>query len=248
MSAIIRQMVMRKRAAEAQAAANAAAYADVVAKAKGEPGIRWRGRYQSGADYAVGDAVAFKGSSYIATSPSPGAPPGPGWDILAEKGKDGKAGKDGGRTTIYSGGGGGSELYGLPTFDPLLAPTYVAIKQNGTWVQILWADFLTLIGSAPAVLPNQIVVNGVGVTVAGAPVFVTPTIVPNQILVNGVGITVNGDPVLVTPDLVASQVTINGIGVTVQGDPVTVGGSVTQLVYSNNELVTVNNQPIEVTI
>lgn len=247
MSAVIRQMVLRKRAAEVQAAANAAAYADVVARAKGEPGIVWRGAWQADHDYLKGDAVSRKGSSYVALVDKPAAPPSADWDILAEKGKDGKAAKEG-KTTIYSSGGGGSDLYTMPQFDPTINPLAVAINQDGVWREIPWLDFLALIGSAPSVLPNQIVVNGVGITVGGAPVFVTPALLPDQVMVNGVGITVNGNPVLVTTGLVPGQVIANGVGITVNGDPVTIGGAVTYQVLSNGDQVEVNNQPIEVTI
>src|ERR1700740_3467936 len=196
MSAVIRQMVLRKRAAAAQAAANAAAYADVVARAKGEPGIVWRGAWQAEREYKTGNAVSRKGSSYVALVDAPKPPPSADWDVLAEKGKDGKAAKEG-KTTIYSSGGGGSDLYTIPQYDPTINPLAVALNQNGVWREIPWLDFLALIGSAPTVLPNQIVVHGVAITVGAAPVFVTPSLVPNQVMVNGQGVTVNGQPVTV---------------------------------------------------
>ena len=60
---------------------------------QGEPGLVWRGEFDENTRYSKGDAVSYKGSSYIArdssipegVSPDWGAS---GWELLAEKGKD----------------------------------------------------------------------------------------------------------------------------------------------------------------
>jgi hypothetical protein len=87
---------------------------------KGEPGlpgpqgpngeaIRWRGRWSPKASYQPLDAVEFEGSSYIATTAMEiTKPPGKGWDLMAQKGRD-IAGQQvifGGMVGQAGGGGG----------------------------------------------------------------------------------------------------------------------------------------------
>lgn len=156
MSAIIRQMVMRKRAAACVA---------VAAQVNDDPVMKWRGQWQRSVEYVVGDVVSRKGSSYVAIAASPGPPPGTGWYLLAEKGKDGA------KTVIYSGGGGRSDLYTMPQYDPTIAPLAVALNQAGVWREIPWGDFLDIVRSTP--LPNQVLVNGVSVVSNGDPVLVS---------------------------------------------------------------------------
>jgi collagen type VII alpha len=58
----------------------------------------YRGDWMQGTAYAVGDIVRTNGSLYLAVSPiaaSTQAPPGTGWEVIAEKGDPGTAGKDG---------------------------------------------------------------------------------------------------------------------------------------------------------
>lgn len=50
--------------------------------------INWRGPWVRGT-YLPLDAVEYDGSSYIATSLTRTKPPGKGWDLMAQKGKDG---------------------------------------------------------------------------------------------------------------------------------------------------------------
>lgn len=250
MSAVIRQMVLRKRAAAVREAANAAAFANIVAQAKGEPGLVWRGEWKKDTDYTAGDAVSRKGSSYIASADSINvAPPAAGWDVLAQKGKDGKDGIHGAQGTIFvSGDGGGADLSALPLGQSDPAPTAIAVKQNGQWVQLGWLDFLVLI-NGPDPIPDQVTARGIGITVGGVPVMVTAgVLVPNQIMVNGVGVTANGDPVIVTAGLLPDQIMVNGQGITANGAPVVISVSSTQQVFVNGDLVTVNGNPIEVTI
>lgn len=66
---------------------------------KGEQGPApyiYRGAYNNGEDYTVGDAVTFQGSLwYRVLPPNPGYPPGPGnsyWTLLLEKGETGATG------------------------------------------------------------------------------------------------------------------------------------------------------------
>lgn len=69
---------------------------------KGDPGLVWRGAWNSGTAYAVDDAVTFGGSSWRAkvahtnTTPVVGAT----WDLLAAKGDTGAAGASGADATV----------------------------------------------------------------------------------------------------------------------------------------------------
>lgn len=275
MSAIIKSMVLRKRAAKALQAANAAAYASLVAQARGEPGMTWRGPYDPDATYVKDDVVSNKGASYIALVDDPdGGPPGVDWEVVAAAGKPGKAGAAGKTTVVQlGGGGGGNELDTLGYADPITTPDTIAVKQNGQWVQMRWIDFLAMMNTTPLV-PDQVVVRGIGVTVDGEPVFVSQNVLDGQIVVNGIGVTVGGDPVFLThptfddqvvvngvgvtvnglPVFVSSnlnpldpnQVLVNGAGVTVDGNPVTISSTNIRLVYVEGDPVTVNNQPVEV--
>lgn len=58
---------------------------------KGDPGLVWRGDYDSTAIYVVNDVVGFDGGSYVAILPSVGVPVtnGDHWDVLARRGVDG---------------------------------------------------------------------------------------------------------------------------------------------------------------
>lgn len=170
MSATILQMVLRKRAAKAQAAAALTEREQIIADAKGEPGLRWRGKWVKGDDYLPGDAVEHAGSSYIATQPSAGQTPKLNsgfWDVLALKGKDGKAGangRDGG--VVVAGRGGGSELSSLQQVTHG-APQSVAVKVNGQWVQMKWSAFLSLLPTGGGLPANTATVDGEAITVDG---------------------------------------------------------------------------------
>jgi trimeric autotransporter adhesin len=50
--------------------------------------IAWRGHWTKGTYHAL-DAVELDGSSYIATATTRTKPPGAGWDLMAQKGRDG---------------------------------------------------------------------------------------------------------------------------------------------------------------
>lgn len=69
--------------------------------------IRWRGKWRS-RPYQPLDAVSFEGSSYICTSPTTASPKGPGWDLMAERGRDGKGDVFLGGPSRSSGGGAAS--------------------------------------------------------------------------------------------------------------------------------------------
>jgi hypothetical protein len=54
--------------------------------------VRWRGKWTTGTYYQPLDAVEFEGSSYICTDVTSNQPPGYGWDLMAQRGKDGTGG------------------------------------------------------------------------------------------------------------------------------------------------------------
>jgi len=116
---------------------NAAAIrAQLIAEAKGKPvtppkgeegepgadgqGLNWRGAWRPGTTYhgpednpekpSHYDAVSHNGSSWLALTTTTERPRtgSSAWDLLAEKGKDGKAGQDGQRVVVVGGGGGGA--------------------------------------------------------------------------------------------------------------------------------------------
>lgn len=64
---------------------------------KGDPGLVWRGQYDSTKTYAVNDAVGFAGGSYVAIKASKGIDVSDRdyWDILAKAGVDGDGNGDG---------------------------------------------------------------------------------------------------------------------------------------------------------
>lgn len=60
----------------------------------GSPGVDWKGAYNAGTSYAVGDGVQYSGSAYICISATTGTAPddsdgGTYWDLLASKGDAG---------------------------------------------------------------------------------------------------------------------------------------------------------------
>jgi hypothetical protein len=65
----------------------------------GTPGLVWRGTYNAGLSYAVNDAVALSGTSYICTVAQPAYGSNPeslvGWNVLALKGTNGLQGPTG---------------------------------------------------------------------------------------------------------------------------------------------------------
>lgn len=64
---------------------------------QGEPGLVWRGPWDSGASYAVDNAVSYQGSSYVAIASSTGEVPetGSSWELLASQGEQGPEGPQG---------------------------------------------------------------------------------------------------------------------------------------------------------
>ncbi len=174
MSAVIRQLVLRKRAAVAQAEADQLRHDQAVAAAKGEPGLSWRGEWAKDVEYAIGDAVSSKGSSYVAIAASQGErPPGRSWDLLAAKGKDGKAGTDGKTGVVSIGGGkGGADLSSLPVATHG-TPQAIAVKIAGAWVQMSWSAFFALLPTGGGLPAGTVTVNGSAVTIDGEYVTIT---------------------------------------------------------------------------
>ena len=68
-----------------------------VAGEKGEPGIVWKGEYNSSHGYLIGDAVEYVGSSYVCVENNGGSEPSvspseasqTAWQLLASAGKNG---------------------------------------------------------------------------------------------------------------------------------------------------------------
>ena len=94
-------------------------------------GINWRGTWSSGTAYAVNDAVAYQGSSYIATAASTAVAPTntANWAVLAQKGTSTAAPKLSFITSVSAGAlsNGGS------TEDGIIAMSIPAGKQLVEW-------------------------------------------------------------------------------------------------------------------
>ena len=56
---------------------------------------RIRGTFDPQAKYVACDVIALDGASFVARRDNPGPCPGPGWQLLAQQGKRGKAGEAG---------------------------------------------------------------------------------------------------------------------------------------------------------
>ena len=69
--------------------------------------VRWRGKWSGSTSYQPLDAVEFEGSSYICTDATSARPPGFGWDLMAQKGKDGTGNQQLVKGFGAIGGGGG---------------------------------------------------------------------------------------------------------------------------------------------
>lgn len=68
---------------------------------------------------------------------------------------------------------GGHALEGLPiSDDTYTTPDRIALKQNGVWVQMAWADFAAFLGGSVAPT-NQVTIGGQTVTINGTPMSIT---------------------------------------------------------------------------
>lgn len=133
MSALIRQLVVRKRAAETEAKANAERYAQLLAEAKGEDG-------RTPAHEWDGTRLRFE---------NPDGSWGEWVDLRGKKGAKGDKGEKGDRVVVLSGGGrAGASLDTLPPSSDSDEPTAVAVLQNGQWVSLSWAAFSGMVSGA----------------------------------------------------------------------------------------------------
>ncbi len=64
-------------------------------------GFNWRGKWSSQTHYQPRDCVEHMGSSFVATAATISAPPGIGWDLLAQRGHDGLNGFGGSTATPF---------------------------------------------------------------------------------------------------------------------------------------------------
>lgn len=127
MSAVIRQMVSRKRQDEAILARRE----EIIAAAKGAKGD-------------TGDTGPMPNHEWNGTKLRFEKPDGSWGRWVDLKGKDGKTG------TVIVGGGGGSAqgLNGLPGGVDGVDPTQIAVMQGGQWVGLSWVSFIAIIQGA----------------------------------------------------------------------------------------------------
>jgi hypothetical protein len=76
---------------------NEAHWRCLAAPGRDAKSIRHRGTYSGDTVYTGNDAIAMNGGSFLALRDTPGACPGPGWQLLAAPGKRGVAGPQGDR-------------------------------------------------------------------------------------------------------------------------------------------------------
>lgn len=121
--------------------------------AAGNPGISWRGAWDSSAAYAVSDAVEHGGSAYVAISASTGsAPPSADWQLFAAAGSTGPAGPGGpqGPAASYT-STTSLDIAGDPTPQLRVRPvSSVATAASNPSVIDLWSSFdYCLVDSTP---------------------------------------------------------------------------------------------------
>jgi len=118
-----------------------------------QAGIRWQGTWSAKVAYVAGDAVAYRGSSYLSTASSTGAVPAAGssnWATLARAGADGLQGADG--KTILNGAtppgkltGTAGDFYLDTATDVIYGPaTLTGTKAKG--VTVVWGSGTSLVG------------------------------------------------------------------------------------------------------
>lgn len=155
MSALVRQLVLRKRAAETEAKANAERYARLLAEAKGEDG-------RIPAHEWDGTRLRFE---------NPDGTWGEWVDLRGRKGEKGDKGADG-----VSFVGGGGARFNPAALDPLpgaaQATDYLVLEREGVAYRVSIAQLQDILGGGglPA---NVATVNGAPLTVDGAYVTVT---------------------------------------------------------------------------
>lgn len=136
MSAVIRQMVARKRTIAADAEAFSERSAQIIAEAKGERG-------EPG---PKGDKPAheWKGTKLRFEQPD-----GTWGKFVDIKGKDGKDGKDGRQQVVV--GGYVSSAPNLSSLAPGaegVTPASIAVQQGSEWVSLPWDAFIPIIAGA----------------------------------------------------------------------------------------------------
>ena len=118
-----------------------------------QAGIRWQGVWSAKVAYVAGDAVVYRGSSYLSTAASTGAVPAAGsskWATLAQAGADGLHGADG--KTILNGAtapgehtGTAGDFYLDTTTDVIYGPaTLTGTKAKG--ITVVWGIGTSLVG------------------------------------------------------------------------------------------------------
>lgn len=142
MSALIRQMVIRRRAAVAGAQAEAARVAALLASAKGDPG-------EQRAEGSKGDMPDHEWQGTRLRFQKPDGRWGEFVDLRGQKGRDG-------RSVVLGGGGRRFDPATLAPAAAAPAPEEFLVQQNGALVRATWAQLVGWIGglapSSPGVL------------------------------------------------------------------------------------------------
>jgi len=153
MSAVIRQFVMRKRAAQAAAEANAERYAALIAEARGADG-------QAPAHEWDGTKLRFQ---------NPDGTWGEWVDLRGKPGKKGDKGEQGesGRVLIRGGGGGGGlDPASIPPAGSIVGGDFLIIERAGGFYRIDAAQFVNGGSSGDVVVSLGVTVDGEKVVVS----------------------------------------------------------------------------------
>lgn len=156
---------------------------------KGEKGDKG----DAGAPGEKGDAGPAPKHRWINTSLQFQQPNGQ-WGTLTDL--RGKPGMNGGVSGGGGFGAGGTDLDSLPLGDPLAIPEEIALKQDGEWVRITWADFMAMVGTQQPLDPDQVTVNGVGMTIGGVPLLISGG-AQQDVTINGQLLTIEGQQVVI---------------------------------------------------
>lgn len=135
MSALIRQMVIRRRAAVAGAQAEAARVAALLANAKGDPG-------KPGDQGRKGDMPDHEWQGTRLRFQKPDGRWGEFVDLRGERGRDG-------RSVVLGGGGRRFDPATLAPAATLPAPDEILVRQDGALVRATLAQLVGWIGGIP---------------------------------------------------------------------------------------------------
>jgi hypothetical protein len=188
-------------------------------------GWDWLGKWQSDVRYeSTGDwqVVNHKGSAYICTSPVIGVEPGTkmatgSWDLFAERGAEGKPGRDG-----LPGGGQDGEAGTISIYDESLAVLLTASRLNFRGADVI-AMASAIPGQVDVYVPSITFAPSFAATVIGGP-FNGLSTVEKGATFGGVNLPWATNNVAAFPLDNATNLTMNGGAIALDGGWTVTGG------------------------